>query len=107
MTKLNIKYTTRNSQDNKVAIASKCNLLYLSLFIRPSDKITDENIFELSNQINGISDSKKYASGSRSIPPENRKEYNDIDSLDAELIQVRFDFFSITDTRKRKYFFCT
>ncbi len=93
MTKLNIKYTTRNSKDEKVAIASKYNLLYLSLFIRPSDKITDENIFELSNQINGISDSKKYASGSRSIPPENRKEYNDIDSLDAELMQVRFDFF--------------
>lgn len=93
MTKLNIKYTAPNSQDKKVAIASKCNLLYLSLFIRPSDEITDENIFDLSNQINGINDSKKYASGSRSVPPENRKEYNDIDSLDVGLMQMRFDFF--------------
>jgi len=97
--KLNINYcekilnpdTSDGSDDIKLNIASKYNLLYISLFIYPEKdtEIKPDNICDFISNIYGIANSKKFAAGNRSIPEDCRYE----DNVPDWVHRKRYNFF--------------
>ena len=97
--KLNINYcekilnpdTSDGADDIKLNLASKYNLLYISLFIYPEKdtEIKPDNICDFISNIYGIANSKKFAAGNRSIPEDCRYE----DNVPDWVHRKRYNFF--------------